>query len=101
MLKVMKCVLVITEGHMKNDIYILNGYTNTRTATIAMSSTNKTSFWYQRLGHVSLKGMQILSKQRVIGGDSIGDQPFYRHYVYGKMHRVRFTTNQHCTILHP
>lgn len=41
--------------------------------------------------------MQVLSKQRVIGGDNIGELLFCEHCVYGKMHTVTFTIGRHCT----
>lgn len=41
--------------------------------------------------------MEVLSKQGVLGGDNIGELPFCEHSVYGKMHKVKFKTGQHCT----
>lgn len=63
----------------------------------ATSSTDKTSLWHQRMGHVSLKGLQILGKLGVLCGDKISDLEFCEHCVFGEMHRVKFSTRQHYT----
>lgn len=46
--------------------------------------------------HESQKDVYF-EQQGVLGGDNIGELLFCEHYVYGKMHRAKFTNSPHYT----
>ena len=50
-----------------------------------------------RLGHMSVRGMTVLSKRDLLCGQHTGSLEFYEHCVYGKQHRVKFSTAVHST----
>ncbi|XP_073222071.1 uncharacterized mitochondrial protein AtMg00300-like [Cicer arietinum] len=96
-LKVIKGSLIIMKGTRDHGIYLLNGQAVTRMAAIVVQASSKVNMWHQRVGHVSLKGMQVLDTQCMLGGDKISDLEFCEHCVYGKMHRVKFSTGKYCS----
>ncbi|XP_027191108.1 uncharacterized mitochondrial protein AtMg00300-like [Cicer arietinum] len=83
------------KGTRDRDIYLLNGQVVTRMEAVAVQASSKASLWHQRLRHVSLKGMQILDIQGMLGGDMISDLEFCESCVYEKMHMVKFSTGKH------
>ena len=50
-----------------------------------------------RLGHISEKGMTILSKKSRLGSAGMGKLEFCDHCVFGKQKRVTFSTAKHRT----
>ena len=56
-----------------------------------------TRLWHMRLGHMSEKGMSILSKQGLLCNQKIGKLDFCEHCVFGKQCRVQFSTGVHRT----
>lgn len=51
--------------------------------------------WHNRLGHISLKGMEILGKQNLLLGDVIEEMPVCDHCMMGKAQRVKFNVGEH------
>ena len=49
-----------------------------------------TRLWHMRLGHMSERGMQILSKADLLGGHKVTDLDFCEHCVFRKLHRSKF-----------
>ena len=47
------------------------------------------------LGHMSENGMVELSKRGLLDGQGIYKLNFYKHYLFGKKKRVRFTRGIH------
>ncbi|XP_012573857.1 uncharacterized protein [Cicer arietinum] len=66
-------------------------------AAMVVQASSKTSLWHQRTGHVSLIEMQVLDRQGMLDGDKICDLEFCEHFVYRKMHIVKFSTRKHCS----
>ena len=64
-LKVTKGAMVVMKGLRQGSLYILQGTTVTGVAAVDTTSAdaNDTSLWHMRLGHMSEKGMTILSKK--------------------------------------
>ena len=63
-------------------IYILEGSTVMGTVAISQSlneGDDKTELWHRRLGHMSEKGMSVLSKQGLIGGEATRKNSFVKH----------------------
>ena len=50
-----------------------------------------------RLGHMSEKGMHLLSKQGSLGKHGIGKLEFCEHCIFGKQKRTSFSTATHRT----
>lgn len=71
-------------------------------SALAALSSNKnesdlTRLWHMRLGHVSEKGMLILSKQGLLGGHKVAELGFCEHIIFGKQRRVSFSKAVHNT----
>jgi len=57
---------VILKGVISGTLYILHGFTVTVSANVASAEIHKedmTKLWHMRLGHMSERGMQILSQE--------------------------------------
>ncbi|KAK3002767.1 hypothetical protein RJ639_019013 [Escallonia herrerae] len=79
-------------GLRKNLIFW--GSTITGGATIALSSDidfETTKLWHMRLGHMSEKGMDMLSKQGLLGSKRNMNAGFCEHCVFGKQYRMKFS----------
>ncbi|KAK2986648.1 hypothetical protein RJ640_011726 [Escallonia rubra] len=90
-MRIMKVALVVMKGLKQNSLYLLQGSTVTVTAVAASSSdidSDTTKLWHMRLGHVSERGMDMLSKQGLLGSKKIGKLDFCEHCVFGKQCRL-------------
>ena len=56
-----------------------------------------TRLWYKQLGHMSERGLYLLSKQGLLCGQKTEKLDFCEHCVFGKQHRVSFGTSIHRT----
>lgn len=61
----MKGALIVMKAHQIGRFYVLQGSTVTGTAAVSssMSDSDETILWHMRLGHMSEKGLTMLSKQ--------------------------------------
>ncbi|KAK3017139.1 hypothetical protein RJ639_007435 [Escallonia herrerae] len=76
------------------------GSTVTGAAATASSSdidSDTTKLWNTRLGHISERGMDVLSKQGLLGSKKNGKLDLYEHCVFGKQCRVKFSRVVHTT----
>ncbi|KAK3043400.1 hypothetical protein RJ639_001979 [Escallonia herrerae] len=67
---IMKGALVVMKGLKQNSLYLLQGSTVTGAAATTSSSDinyDTTKLWHIRLGHMSERGMDVLSKQGLLG----------------------------------
>jgi len=98
-LKVSKGSLVLLKANRIGSLYVLQG-TNV-TGSVAVSSSvaknDVTKLWHMRLGHMSEKGMHLLSKQGYLGKHVIGKLEFCKHCAFGKQKKVSFSTATHNT----
>ena len=89
------------KGKSRGNLYFLIASTviNNGTAAQAISETRKeqTQLWHMRLGHMSEKGMQILSKKGSFGDQHLSKLQFCEHCIMGKQKKVSFTKGQHTT----
>ena len=71
-LKVSRGALVLMKGQQRGNLYILQCSTITgAAATVAsskVSDSDLTHLWHMRLGHMSERGMTVLSKQGLLRG---------------------------------
>ncbi|KAH9648891.1 hypothetical protein KPL70_025781 [Citrus sinensis] len=97
-ISVVKGSLVLLKGIRKNGLYVLEGTTVTRMVSVSSSSSvDKTRLWHLRLGHMSLRGLKKLSKQGLLGSDTIGEMVFCEDCVLGKSTRTSFKSSVHTT----
>ncbi|KAK2994054.1 hypothetical protein RJ640_010683 [Escallonia rubra] len=74
--------------------------TGAATAAAASSSdiySDTTKLWHMHLGHMSERGMDVLSKQGLLGSKKTGKLDFCEHCVFGKQCRVKFSQAVHTT----
>ncbi|KAK2998859.1 hypothetical protein RJ639_022999 [Escallonia herrerae] len=86
--RIMKGALVVMKGLKQNSLYLLQGSTVTGAAAEAASSSDidsdTTKLWHMHLGHMSERGMDVLSKQGLLGSKKTGKLDFCEHCVFGK-----------------
>jgi len=77
-LKVTKEAMVVMKGLQQGSLYILQGTTVTGVAAVGTASAdaNDTRLWHMRLGHMSEKGMTILSKKGCLDSAGTGKLDF-------------------------
>ncbi|KAL1208699.1 Retrovirus-related Pol polyprotein from transposon TNT 1-94 [Cardamine amara subsp. amara] len=99
-LKVYQGSDVILKGFMRGTLYILQGSTVSGSVNVASAEIHKedmTKLWHMRLGHMSERGMQILSKENLLCGHEVKSLEFCEHCVFGKLHRSKFSKAAHIT----
>lgn len=116
-LRIIKGSLIVMKANRSaGSLYIVQGSTVTGTAAVS-STTSATSngpssvidslssnprndfttLWHMRLGHLSEKGMQVLSKRGYFGKQGINKLEFCEHCIFGKKKRVSFANAIHST----
>ncbi|KAJ4717199.1 Retrovirus-related Pol polyprotein from transposon TNT 1-94 [Melia azedarach] len=91
---------VVLKGVKRGTLYFLQGSTLLSSVAVASSEIDKdnmTKLWHMRLGHMSARGMQILSKGDLLCGHKIKDLEFCEHCIFGKLHRSKFPKAIHRT----
>ena len=91
---------VILKGVMRGTLYFLQGSTVTGLVGVASSEIpeeDMTKLWHMKLGHMGERGMQILSKNDLLGGHKVKILEFCEHCVFGKLHRSKFLKGIHRT----
>jgi GAG-pre-integrase domain/gag-polypeptide of LTR copia-type len=88
-LKVLKCALTFMKVKKVSTLYFLEGISIVGTAVIvnSTSGSDNTKSWHMRLGHMSERGMTLLSKEYMLCGQSIGKLNIYEDCVFGKQKR--------------
>jgi len=66
---------------MTGSVYVVSQFGN-----YASNGLPNNSLWHLQLGHMSEKGLKILSKQGLLGNHKAKPFQFYEHCVYGKQH---------------
>ena len=97
-LRVSKGALVVMKGKLQHGIYFLMGNSVMGTVVVSRSleqQDNCTELWHRRLGHMSEKGLAVLSKQGLLDGAETGKLKFCETCVMGKQRRVKFSSGRH------
>ena len=98
-LKVVRGSLVVMKGIRHGNLYPLLGITVTGDLAVGIAGnkdqTESTRIWHMRLGHMSEKGLSLLSGKGLLKNMKKPQMEFCEHCVYGKSHRVRFSTSKH------
>ena len=89
---------VILKGIKCGTLYFLSNSTITGYVVVESSVVHKenmTKLWHMRLGHMSEKGMQVLSKRDLLCGHKVQNLEFCEHCIFGKLHRSKFPNGVH------
>jgi len=89
--------MVLMKGLRQGSLYFLQGTTVIGSAAVCTTSADidTTKLWHMRLGHISEKGIIILSKKGCLGSAGMGKLEFCEHCVLGKQKKVSFSTAKH------
>lgn len=60
-----------------------------------VSAVDKAKLWHKRVGYISERGLQELSKQKLLHGDKIESLEFCEQCVRGKSTRIKLKPGQH------
>jgi hypothetical protein len=99
-IRVCKGSLVVMKGNKVDGLYLLQGSVIIGSAAVSSSDdsdSDTTRLWHMRLGHMSERGMTILSKRGLLCDQKTGSLDFCEHCVFGKQCRVKFSTGIHRT----
>ncbi|KAK3023732.1 hypothetical protein RJ639_042742 [Escallonia herrerae] len=87
-MRIIKGALIVMKGLKQNSLFLLQGSTVTgATAAIGSSSdidSDTTKLCHMRLGHMSERGMDVLSKQCLLKSKKAGKLDFCKRCVFGK-----------------
>ena len=91
--------LVVMKGIRHDNLYPLLGTTVTGELAVGIcgskDQTECTRIWHMCLGHITEKGLSLLSEQGLLKNMKKPQMEFCEHCVYGKAHRVKFSTSKH------
>jgi hypothetical protein len=96
-MKIIKGALVVLKARKTVvNMFVLMGETH-HEAEASIASANpaeeKTMMWHKKLGHMSEKGLKILSDQKLLPGFTKVTLPFCEHCVTSKQHMLKFGTS--------
>jgi len=92
-LKVVKGNLVVMKAEkITSNLYMLLGDTlQEADASVAAASQEETTMmWHQRLGHMSERGLKVLTERNLLHGLKTVNLPFCEHCVISKQHGLKF-----------
>ena len=96
-MKIVKGALVVLKARkIVANLFVLMGETyHEAEVSIASASPTeeKTMMWHKKLGHMSEKGLKVLSNQKLLHGLTKATLPFCEHCVTSKQHRLKFGTS--------
>ncbi|KAK4388364.1 Retrovirus-related Pol polyprotein from transposon TNT 1-94 [Sesamum angolense] len=90
-MKIMKRSLTVFKADRRRNLYVCS--VNYDILAASVTDYDKTSLWHKRLGHISLKGLELLQKEGVLI-DKIEKLKFCDECVMGKQHKVQFPASQ-------
>ena len=98
-LRISKGALVVMKEKKINGLYTLQDSTVTSATTVSTSKSiiETTRLWHMRLGHMSERGLTILSTRGLLDGQKMRELDFCEHCVFGKQCKVKFNTGVHRT----
>lgn len=85
----------IIYGKYKDGLYYLQGQVVRGEAAVVKTSVNLTNRWHSRLGHMSLKCMNILVKKGYLSEKEVNSLDFCETCVLGKSHKQSFSKAKH------
>ena len=97
-MKVTKGAYVSLKGRLVGSLYVLDGKVIVGSAAAVASTDNTrddTQLWHMRMGHMSEKGLRILSSKGKLAERGIAKLEFCEHCIFGKQKRVSFAEANH------
>ncbi|XP_020266669.1 uncharacterized protein LOC109842176 [Asparagus officinalis] len=96
-MKIVRGTFVVIKGEkIPANLYMLKGET-LQEADLCVVSTSRgeeqTMIWHRKLGHMSERGLKILSDQKLLPRLNSVALPFCKHCVTSKQHRMKFNTS--------
>jgi len=96
-MKIIKGALVVLKARktVANMFVLMRETHHGAEASIASANPaeEKTMMWHKKLGHMSEKGLKVLSDQKLLHGLTKVTLPFCEHCVTSKQHRLKFGTS--------
>ena len=93
-MKISKGALVVIKGHQKTAmLYVMKGSTiiGDVVASCSLSEDDITKLWHIRPRHISENG----SRKGLTDGQKTSKLQFFKHCIFGKQKRVRFSSGIH------
>ena len=87
----------VISGKYQDGLYYLQGRVVQGESMVARPETDMTKIWHSRLGHMSLKCMNILVKDGYLTDKEVKTLGFCESSVLGKSHKLSFTRSKHAT----
>lgn len=87
-------------GMLCGSLHLLDGEPvsgEVNSSVMKKPSKDETVLWHRRLGHMSMKNLQILARRGVIDKRKIGVLEFCESCVMGKQKRLSFNIGRHDT----
>ncbi|KAK4391110.1 Retrovirus-related Pol polyprotein from transposon TNT 1-94 [Sesamum angolense] len=89
-MKIMKGSLTVFKAEKRKNMYVCHVKYDLLAASVL--NKNDTNLWHKRLGHISVKSLELLHKHGFISG-SINEIDFYDDCILGKQHKVHFPSS--------
>ncbi|CAM6112875.1 unnamed protein product [Calypogeia fissa] len=87
--------VAVMKGKKQDNLYVLEGSTIVGSANTASSGGGFTPLWHAQLGHMSQKGLAVLSKQDLLPGANKCQHGFCEHCTLSKQRQVSFGVGDH------
>ena len=92
--------MLALQDTLTGSLYLFDGKTvagqvNISVQKIMSLSRDETSIWHKRLGHLSIKNLQILAKRGILDIERIGFLAFCENCVMGKHKKLSFHAGRH------
>ena len=85
----------VFSGEYHDGLYFLDGIVLAGESSVARAEVNKTNRWHSRLGHMSLKNLNILVKEGYLDPKEVHTLDFREECVLGKSHKQNFPEAKH------
>lgn len=85
--KISKASMTVAHGVKSGSLYMLH-VSSVKHHVLNVTEQPSASLWHRRLGHMSKKGMKILSRSGYLPGFLFQDFEFCEHCVFGKQTQV-------------
>jgi hypothetical protein len=97
-MKVYKGILLVMKAKKVGNLFLLEGRTESDHATIVSENdSDYVRLWHQWLGHMSERGLKVLSSRKLFPSLKSLKLDFCKHCIYGKQNRKKFKTGRHAS----
>ena len=99
-MKVTTGTFVMVKAKLEDDLYTLAGFTiigSVNASTMQLSNDDKAKLCHMRLGHMSARGLEMLSNRILLNDEKMSTLEFCEHCILGKQKNVSFSIDKHKT----